>query len=316
MELQDASTTPAQHTAVLPPDAVTPGLRVQQLSVPPGTHVLLLTGEVDGDTAPALADALDAALGGSPAPDTLVVDCSGLRFSACAGLNEFLRARHAAAAAGIRFALAALTPQVARLLDLTDTFTAFEILPEGPLATIPIQKPPAAAPKPPSRPIPSQTTAPTDTGMGAQAAALSAQAERQTSTAQWDLSAAGTALAHATAIQLGETIRPADVQQELPGIERLERLREALAILTIGTAHTHGQLAWFLSSATVTLTPVLRWRALTADERQSFGTVVPTSEEFTDAENAVRHLRTALSHITAQEELTPSTLPQPATRNP
>ncbi|TXS12290.1 anti-sigma factor antagonist, partial [Streptomyces sp. adm13(2018)] len=131
MELHDASTTPAQYTAVLPPDAVTPGLRVQQLSVPPGTHVLLLAGEVDGDTAPALADALDAALGGSPAPDALVVDCSGLRFCACAGLNEFLRARHAAAAAGIRFALAALTPQVARLLDLTDTFTAFEILPEG-----------------------------------------------------------------------------------------------------------------------------------------------------------------------------------------
>ncbi|MEK9524248.1 STAS domain-containing protein [Streptomyces venezuelae] len=318
MELHDASTTPAQHTAVLPPDAVTPGLRVQQLSVPPGTHVLLLAGEVDGDTAPALADALDGALGGSPAPDALVVDCSGLRFCACAGLNEFLRARHAAAAAGIRFALAALTPQVARLLDLTDTFTAFEILPEGPLATVPAPKPAAAAPKPPTLPTPSQTaahTAHTDTGMCAQAAALTAQAERQTSTAQWDLSAAGTTLARTTAIRLGETIGPADVQQELPGIERLERLREALAILTIGTAHTHGQLAWFLSSATVTLTPVLRWRALTADERQSFGTVVPTSEEFTDAENAVRHVRTALSHITAHEEPTSPALPQPATRD-
>ncbi|MGW2305295.1 STAS domain-containing protein [Streptomyces sp. NPDC001809] len=315
MELHHTPATPAQHTAVPPPDAVTPGLRVQQLAVPPGTRVLLLAGEVDSDTAPVLADALDAALGGSPAPDTLVVDCSGLRFCACAGLNEFLRARHAAAEAGIRFALAALTPQVARLLDLTDTFTAFEILPEGPLGAIPAPKPSAAAPKPPSLPIASRTTAPTDTGMGAQAAALSAEAERQTSTAPWDLSAAGTALARTTALQLGETIGPADVQQELPGIERLERLREALAILTIGTAHTHGQLAWFLSSATVTLTPVLRWRAVTADERQAFGTVVPTSEEFTDAENAVRRLRAALSHITAHEELTPPALPQPATRD-
>ncbi|MFF0277113.1 STAS domain-containing protein [Streptomyces sp. NPDC004330] len=313
MELHRTSATPAEHNAVQTPEAPAPGLSVQLLAGPPGTRVLVLTGEADSDTAPVLARALDAALDEPPAPEVLVVDCSGLQFCACAGLNEFLRARLSAVRAEIRLALAALTPQVARLLDLTGTDTVFEILPEAPPVAAP--KPPVAAPVRPSLPIPPQATAPTGTGMGAQAAALSAQAERQTSADQWDLSAAGAALARTTATQLGETVGPAHVQEALPGIERLERLREALAVLTIGTAHTHGQLAWFLSSATVALTPVLRWRALVAEDRQAFGTVVPTQEEFTDAENAVRHLRTALTHITARDQERDPVLPEAAARD-
>ncbi|MFF9070563.1 STAS domain-containing protein [Streptomyces sp. NPDC014891] len=315
MELHHTSATPAEDSAVQTPDPAAPGLSVQRLSGPPGTRVLVLTGEADSDTAPVLARALDAALNEPPAPDVLVVDCSGLQFCACAGLNEFLRTRLSAVRAEIRLALAALTPQVARLLDLTGTDTVFEILSEAPPVAAP--KPPVAAPRPPSVPVPvpPQATAPTGTGMGAQAAALSAQAELQTRADQWDLSAAGAALARATATQLGETVGPAGVQEALPGIERLERLREALAVLTIGTAHTHGQLAWFLSSATVALTPVLRWRALIAEDRQAFGTVVPTSEEFADAENAVRHLRTALTHITTHDQGTDPTLPEPAVRD-
>ncbi|MEV4943483.1 STAS domain-containing protein [Streptomyces zaomyceticus] len=288
-------------------------LSFQQLAGPPGTRVLVVAGEADIDTEPALTCALTAALSSSPAPEILVIDCSGLRFCACAGLNALLHARHAAARDGIRFTLAALPPQLARLLDLTSTRDVFEVLPTPP-QPVPTAKPAPAQAQPPTT-LPSPSTAPTSTGIGAQAAAWAAQAERYISTDWWDLSTAATALARATATQLSGIVGPADAQQALPGIERLERLREALALLTIGTAHTHGQLAWFLSSATITLTPVLRWRALTADPQQAFGTVLPTPEEFTDAENAVRHLQTALAHIATHSSATDRTLLQPVKRD-
>ncbi|OKJ48662.1 hypothetical protein AMK27_38310 [Streptomyces sp. CB02009] len=134
--------------------------------------------------------------------------------------------------------------------------------------------------------------------MAVQVAELAAEAERQTATGRWDLSTASTALARATATQLAGFVGPLDIQEALPGIERLERLREALAVVAIGTARTHGQLAWFLARANIALTPVLRWRALTADREHAFGTVVPTPQEFTDAENAVRHLQSVLARST------------------
>ncbi|MFG2841067.1 STAS domain-containing protein [Streptomyces zaomyceticus] len=292
MERHLTSANPAPETGP-GPDPVLSELSFHRLGGPPGTCVLAVAGEVDIDTAPALSIALDAALCGSPAPKSLVVDCSGLRFCECTGLNELLRARHTAAGVGIGFALAGLSPQVARLLDLTGTRAVFEVLTKTPPSAT--GKPQAQA-RPHEVPLPS--TAPTATGMAVQMAELAAEAERQTGTGRWDLSAASTALARATATQLADSVGPLDIQEALPGIERLERLREALAVVAIGTAHTHGQLAWFLARANIALTPVLRWRALTADREHAFGTVVPTPEEFTDAENAVRHLQSVLARTT------------------
>ncbi|MFJ9121907.1 hypothetical protein ACIRJO_41055 [Streptomyces sp. NPDC102394] len=86
----------------------------------------------------------------------------------------------------------------------------------------------------------------------------------------------------------------------MPQIKRLERLRETLAVLVVSLACAHGRMASFLSGALNALEPVLRWRALSADQGGTFGTILPSSEEYTEAEDAVRRLQAALSKITAE----------------
>ncbi|MFI5531885.1 STAS domain-containing protein [Kitasatospora sp. NPDC051853] len=104
-----------------------PDLRTEHRPAPDGTVVLSLIGAVDMDTAPLLAHALHRALTGPPAPERLVIDCSGLDFCSSSGLNELLRARRAAASAGVPLRLGTPSPQVLRLLDITGTDTVFEI---------------------------------------------------------------------------------------------------------------------------------------------------------------------------------------------
>lgn len=96
---------------------------------------------------------------------------------------------------------------------------------------------------------------------------------------------------------LRDAVGPPNVQEALPQIKRLEHLRETLAVLAISLARTHGHLAWFLSGALNALEPVLRWRALPADRGGTFGTVLATSEEYTEAEEAVRRLQDVLAQI-------------------
>ncbi|MFJ9773999.1 STAS domain-containing protein [Kitasatospora sp. NPDC101157] len=108
-------------------------LTTRRCPAPAGTRVLALAGQADLDTAPVLAAALDGALTDPPLPRTLVIDCSALGFCSSSGLNELLRARLAAVGAGIAFRLAAPGFQMARLLDITDTDTVFDILPARPL---------------------------------------------------------------------------------------------------------------------------------------------------------------------------------------
>ncbi|MEU7094102.1 hypothetical protein [Kitasatospora aureofaciens] len=131
-------------------------------------------------------------------------------------------------------------------------------------------------------------------GMGAQVAALAAEAERQFRDGLWELAAQDAALARKTAEGLAQALGAETGPEPLPVMDRLERLREALAVLALGIARTHGQLAWFLARASTVLAPVLSWRSLPADRRQSFGTVVPDAEALADAEGAVRRLHAAL----------------------
>ncbi|UXY36635.1 hypothetical protein [Streptomyces albidocamelliae] len=91
-----------------------------------------------------------------------------------------------------------------------------------------------------------------------------------------------------------------DQQEDSSQIKRLEHLRETLAVLAISLARTHGRLAWFVSGALNALDPVLRWRAMPADRGGSFGTVLPSPEEYKEAEDAVRRLPDALAVITAE----------------
>ncbi|MFD3729812.1 hypothetical protein [Streptomyces sp. NPDC058671] len=88
-----------------------------------------------------------------------------------------------------------------------------------------------------------------------------------------------------------------DSQDALSEVERLEHLREALAAVAIALAHVHGRLAWFLGAAATALTPVLHWRALPADHGPTFGAVLPTLEEYAEAEDAVRRLHRTLASI-------------------
>ncbi|GAA2744374.1 MULTISPECIES: STAS domain-containing protein [Kitasatospora] len=267
------------------------GLSIGRRPAPPGARVLALTGHADLDTAPALARALRQALTSSPVPETLVVDCSQLSFCSSSGLNELLRARRAAAERGIAFCLGAPSRQVSRLLGATDTDTVFDITTSTPPIT------------PSTWPHERRGTDPHGTGfrtrpgrgMRAKAAALAAEAERQIREGQWEVTPEDAALAGETADRLAQAVGPAAAQAALPTIERLELLRETLAHLTAGIARTHGQLAWFLAQGTASLTPVLQWRTLLADHRQSFGTRLPTPDELTDAEDTVRSLRTALT---------------------
>ncbi|WP_395570323.1 hypothetical protein [Streptomyces sp. BK79] len=128
-------------------------------------------------------------------------------------------------------------------------------------------------------------------------AVLAEEAEQLIQDHVWEVAPGERALALDTAAGLREVVGPADVQGALPQIKRLEHLRETLAVLAISLARTHGRLAWFLSGALNTLEPVLHWRALPADRGGAFGTVLPSSEQYTEAEDAVRRLQDVLARV-------------------
>ncbi|MEE1782604.1 hypothetical protein PUR71_06665 [Streptomyces sp. SP17BM10] len=137
-------------------------------------------------------------------------------------------------------------------------------------------------------------------GLCAQVAELAAEVERQSRDGVLELTAADAALAGKLADDLAEAVGPAAGQARLPFVERLERLREALAALALGIARSHGRLAWCLARAGVLLAPVLQWRHPDSEQPQAFGTVVlPTPEELSDAEDAVRRLHAALTRTGA-----------------
>ncbi|MFE2923776.1 STAS domain-containing protein [Streptomyces goshikiensis] len=289
------------------------GLRISRRPAPPGTRVVALAGEVDLDTVPRLADALRQALMCLPLPRTLVVDCSELEFCDCTGLSELLRARRTAQAAGIAFLLATPSRHVVRLLKLTGADGAFETLPRTPVSDVgrSVYQHPAAGrgSQRPAFRIP-RPARPDRVDMRTKTEALVVEASRQIADGLWKMSSGETALARVTAVHLGQAVGPPGERLELPFIERLERLRQALAHMAMAIARTHGQLAWFLAQTTEALTPVLQWRTLTADRAQSFGTVVPTPAELADAEDAVRLLQTALNEMsTAAHQGTDGALP-------
>ncbi|MEU9917776.1 hypothetical protein [Streptomyces sp. NPDC051001] len=130
-------------------------------------------------------------------------------------------------------------------------------------------------------------------------AVLAEEAEQQIHNQVWKPAPSECALAHETEMGLRKAVGPPDVQETLPQIDRLEHLREALAVLAISLARTHGRLAWFLSGAINALEPVLRWRALSSDRGGTFGTVLASLEEYTEAEEAVRRIQDSLARIAA-----------------
>ncbi|MFI1533919.1 hypothetical protein [Streptomyces anandii] len=131
-------------------------------------------------------------------------------------------------------------------------------------------------------------------------AVLAEEAEQQVQDQIWHRTPSDRALALETEAGLRNVVGPPEVQEALPQIDRLEHLRETLAVLAISLARTHGRLAWFLSGAINALEPILRWRAMPADRGGTFGTVFASPEEYAEAEQAVRRLQDILAWIAAE----------------
>ncbi|MEU4360038.1 hypothetical protein [Streptomyces virginiae] len=143
-------------------------------------------------------------------------------------------------------------------------------------------------------------------------AVLAEEAEQQIEDHVWKVAPDDRALASDTETGLREAVGPPDIQEAMPQIERLEHLRESLAVLAISLARTHGRMAWFLSGALNALESVLRWRAMPADGGGTFGTVLPSAEEYTQAEGAVRRLQDVLAQISDVRSIPSDTPTGPA----
>ncbi|WP_052441903.1 STAS domain-containing protein [Streptacidiphilus anmyonensis] len=91
--------------------------------------IVLLSGELDPDTAPALALATSSLT--DAGVTRIVVDCSQLGFCDSSGLNVLLKARQQVSDVGGRLILAAPTRQLLRLLELTGALSVFETQPEA-----------------------------------------------------------------------------------------------------------------------------------------------------------------------------------------
>lgn len=88
-----------------------------------GRLVVVVRGELDFDTAPALRLALREALGRSRTG--LELDLQGVPFLDCSGLNVLLGMRDDARDRGKCMTLCARSPAVARLLDLSGAASLF-----------------------------------------------------------------------------------------------------------------------------------------------------------------------------------------------
>ncbi|MFC9729667.1 hypothetical protein ACFWGM_35670 [Streptomyces roseolus] len=126
---------------------------------------------------------------------------------------------------------------------------------------------------------------------------LTDEAERQLRHRTWVPTPADRTVAEKAATELYAAVGTPRSQRALSDVDRLARLREALAALAIALAHVHGRLAWFLGAAVTALTPILHWRALPSGDGLTFGAVQPTLQQYGEAEDAVRLLRAALAGI-------------------
>ncbi|MGW2256135.1 STAS domain-containing protein [Kitasatospora sp. NPDC001660] len=112
---------------VIPTNAgntIGPILRITGLATPEAV-VCRLEGEIDQDQRPRLENALARII--RDRPPRLVVDLAGVDFCDSTGLNILLQTRQDAALAGTSLVLAALSPQIRRLLEITGTDDVFTI---------------------------------------------------------------------------------------------------------------------------------------------------------------------------------------------
>jgi anti-anti-sigma factor len=121
-ELHERRAPSVDARGIRPP----PAYAIEAGSTTGGTTVLVLRGELDMAAAPTLRARLELPAGTS----ALVIDLSEVAFVDSAILKEMLRARDELAARGVGLVLAAVSPPVQRLLDLTRTSGLFEHAPD------------------------------------------------------------------------------------------------------------------------------------------------------------------------------------------
>ncbi|MGX1881507.1 STAS domain-containing protein [Streptomyces sp. NPDC055287] len=90
----------------------------------PDSCRITLAGDLDVVSAPDLREAVQAAVAGHR---QVRVDCGGLTFCDCSGLNALLGAARVARAGGTDLRLCAVPRALARLLRLSHTGSAFTI---------------------------------------------------------------------------------------------------------------------------------------------------------------------------------------------
>jgi len=92
-----------------------------------GVTVVTVSGDLDVSDALSLREALGRAQGEGAIP--VLLDLAEVGFIDSSGVGLLVTAQRRAAASGGRFALAALTPTVARVLELTRTDRMLTVLP-------------------------------------------------------------------------------------------------------------------------------------------------------------------------------------------
>lgn len=93
---------------------------------------IAVAGDVDADSSPALRTALTAALAAEPRPTRLEVDMSAVDFCDAAGPRALITAWRQGAAQGTAVLVAAASPQVAGILQLTGLDKVFAPAGNGP----------------------------------------------------------------------------------------------------------------------------------------------------------------------------------------
>jgi anti-sigma B factor antagonist len=89
-----------------------------------GCHVVAVAGRLDSTSSPALEEVLCARVLAQPA---VIVDLQQLQYVSSAGLRVLLKSAKAARGAQHRLALAALTPQVQEVFDISGFTSIFQI---------------------------------------------------------------------------------------------------------------------------------------------------------------------------------------------
>ena len=92
---------------------------------PSRTAYLSPVGEIDGDNAHEIRDAVSGLLMGNEAPRMIKVEMAGVAFIDSVGIGALVHCYHTAAASGVRLALTNPTPYVHRLLYVSGLLGLF-----------------------------------------------------------------------------------------------------------------------------------------------------------------------------------------------